>query len=130
LKEIDMQEQVFEKITPEHFEALSTMVRSETGIEMRGNSGEAGHNGYEMKWNLVGDTLTMQCTKRPWLFPERIVSEGIENLVYMSDPDRAAKLSAEAPQQVQDGTQQAPEGSAAVDTGAQMQGADIQKAAE
>lgn len=88
-----MQEQVFEKVTPEHFEVLSALVRSETGIEMRGNSGEAGHNGYEMKWNYVGDTLTLQCTKKPWLFPEQVVVRGIELLVTSSDPEKPKEVT-------------------------------------
>lgn len=118
-----MQEQVFEKMTPEHFEALSTLVRSETGIEMRGNSGEAGHNGYELKWSYEGNTLRMQCTKRPWLFPEAVVESGISRLVGMSDPKRPADVD---PGEAVGGSV-APEGSTAVDTGGAENGANIEK---
>ncbi len=74
---------VFKNITREHFYAVRARIRAQADVSINGDSGTAAGNGFSASWNYdeAAQTLSIQCTNKPFFVPESLVADKITALV-------------------------------------------------
>ena len=73
----------FKNITREHFQAIRARIRAQADVSVVGDTGTASGNGFEASWNYdePSQTLTIQCTKKPFWVSDGLVADKITALV-------------------------------------------------
>ena len=74
---------VFKNISRTKFQAIRARINAQAEITCTGDIGTATGNGYTAQWTYVepDQTLTIQCTDRPWFISESLVADKIQQLV-------------------------------------------------
>jgi hypothetical protein len=76
----------FTEITRERFAAIQGRVEAEAHIEIVGDTGTASADGVTLIWTYSepAQTLTLQCTAKPFLVTEGYVANKLRDLVAQS----------------------------------------------
>jgi hypothetical protein len=75
--------QTFSGVTPEQFTCLIQKAQSSFGVTISGNSGTASKDGLTVAWDfdLTAQTLTLQCTDKPFFLSCGTINSQIHTLV-------------------------------------------------
>jgi hypothetical protein len=73
----------FQNITRERFQAVRARIRAQADVSVMGDMGTASGNGFTATWtyNEADQTLSIQCTEKPWFISEGLVADKIRALV-------------------------------------------------
>jgi len=76
------EELVFTAVNRPHFDRIVNQAQS-AGIPINGDMGEAGRNGFTVKWAFAehDNTLRIQCVDSPMLVPCTVISAKLVSLV-------------------------------------------------
>ena len=76
------EELVFSAVDRPHFDRIVTKAQS-TGIPISGDEGEAGKNGFTVRWSFAehDSALRIQCVNSPMLVPCTVISARLVSLV-------------------------------------------------
>ena len=79
--------QTFTGVTQDQFNSLLEKAAA-AGIAISGNSGSASQQGITISWNfdLAAQTLTLECTGKPFIVPCGTINSKIHDLVESSLP--------------------------------------------
>jgi hypothetical protein len=73
----------FQNITRERFQAIRARIRAQADTAVMGDTGVASGNGFTATWTYSdpNQTLSIQCTDKPWFVSEALVADKIRALV-------------------------------------------------
>jgi hypothetical protein len=73
----------FKNITRERFQAIRARIRAQADVSVAGDMGTASGNGFAASWiyDEAAQTLSIQCTEKPWFVSEGLVADKIRALV-------------------------------------------------
>ena len=74
---------VFQNISRPRFQNIRARIRAQAEVSVDGDTGTAQGNGFGASWayDEATQTLTIQCTKKPFFVPESMVADKIYALV-------------------------------------------------
>ena len=80
---MSLPEQVFNDVTPAQFDTICKIVHDQCGITISELTGEGEKQGVGITWKYdhKGETLTLQCVKKPWIVPASMVQQKIKDAV-------------------------------------------------
>jgi hypothetical protein len=73
----------FKNIPRERFLAIRARIRAQAEVSILGDTGTASGNGFSASWSYdeAAQTLTIECTEKPFFAPESLVLDKIRALV-------------------------------------------------
>jgi hypothetical protein len=76
---MSLQAQTFGAFTPLMFAAFAAKIKTDTGVDIEGNSGTVEHGSFTFKYdyNQSAQLLHIQCLKKPLFIPASTIINGI-----------------------------------------------------
>jgi hypothetical protein len=73
----------FQNIPRERFQAIRARIRAQADVSVMGDTGTASGNGFTATWTYdeAAQTLSIQCTDKPFFISEGLVADKIRALV-------------------------------------------------
>ena len=80
---MSLQLQTFNAFTPAMFSAFAAKIKSDTGVEIEGNSGTVEHGSFTFQYSYdpTALVLNVQCLKKPLFIPAGTIVNGISEEV-------------------------------------------------